>query len=79
MFFSFFSPLGKKRSKFGSFLDKNSITQQEIAKESHVSKSTISRLCESGDNKPNMRNGGKIIKTLRKNGFNVDFEDFWDL
>ena len=41
--------LGKKRSRFGKYLDQHSITQQEMAKESGVSKSTISRLCDPGE------------------------------
>lgn len=71
--------LGKKRSLFGRFLDKNSIVQQEIADESGVSKSTISRLCQPEENEPTLHVAKKIIKTLRGNGYNVDYEDFWDM
>jgi DNA-binding XRE family transcriptional regulator len=71
--------LGKKRSKFGRFLDKNSILQEEIAKESGVNRNTISRLTKSDDNRPSMKNGSKIIKTLRKEGYSADFDDFWGL
>ena len=39
--------LGKKRSKFGKFLDKNDITQKDVVKKSSVSRGTISRLCQT--------------------------------
>ncbi|OIJ09428.1 transcriptional regulator [Anaerobacillus arseniciselenatis] len=68
--------LGKKRSKFGKFLDKNSITQIEIAKESGVNRNTISRLAKSEEYSCSMKNWKKIIKTLRKAGYDVDYEDF---
>lgn len=70
--------LGKKRSKFGKFLDRNSITQIEIAKESGVNRNTISRLASSDEHLCSMKNARKIVKTLRKAGFEVDYEDFWE-
>lgn len=71
--------LGKPRSKFGKFLDRNSITQEEFAKESGVNKNTISRIAKSTDNRPSMKNASKIVRTLKKNGYNVDYDDFWDM
>ncbi|KMJ56443.1 DNA-binding protein [Bacillus sp. LL01] len=71
--------LGKQRSRFGKFLDKNRIMQEEVAKESGVNRNTISRLTKSDDNRPSMKNGSKIIKTLRKEGYNVDYDDFWEV
>ncbi|MEH7157492.1 helix-turn-helix transcriptional regulator [Neobacillus drentensis] len=79
MFSLFGFGLGKKRSKFGRFLDKNSITQQEIANESGVSKSTISRLCQPEEFEPTMSSAKKIIKALRDFGFSVDYDDFWSM
>ncbi|MBU8908250.1 helix-turn-helix domain-containing protein [Desertibacillus haloalkaliphilus] len=70
--------LGKPRSKFGKFLDKHSISQVEMAKESGVNKNTLSRIAKSNENRPSMKNGSKIIKALKKNGYDVDFDDFWD-
>lgn len=76
--FSFFG-LGKSRSKFGRFLDKHSISQQEIADESGVSKSTISRLCQPEEFEPTMSNAKKIIKALKNFGYPVDYDDFWSM
>ncbi|QOY37709.1 helix-turn-helix domain-containing protein [Anaerobacillus isosaccharinicus] len=71
--------LGKKRSKFGKFLDKHSITQIEIAEESGVNRNSISRLAKSDEHYPSMKSAKKIIKTLQKEGFDVDYKDFWDM
>ncbi|MYL53321.1 helix-turn-helix domain-containing protein [Pontibacillus yanchengensis] len=69
--------LGKKRSRFGKFLDKYGITQEELSKVSKVNRNTISRIASSNDNEPSFKNAKKIIKALNKEGYNVDYEDFW--
>ncbi|RDU34706.1 transcriptional regulator [Neobacillus piezotolerans] len=68
--------LGKKRSKFGRFLDSNGIIQEELSKASGVNRNTISRAAkDTGD--PSVKNAAKIIRALKKAGYNVDYEDFW--
>lgn len=71
--------LGKRRSKFGRFLDKHDLTQQDVVKKSGVSRGTISRLCQTeNEDGPTMKNAQKVIKALRElTGKNVDFDDFW--
>lgn len=71
--------LGKKRSRFGSFIDKNSISQQVLAEKSGVSNSTISRLCHPAEYEPSMKNAVRIIKALREAGYSVDYGDFWNI
>lgn len=73
--------LGKRRSKFGRFLDKNELTQQEVVNQSGVSRGTISRLCQADKvDGPTMKNASKIIKALRElTGKNVDYDDFWTM
>ncbi|WLR54821.1 helix-turn-helix transcriptional regulator [Mesobacillus subterraneus] len=71
--------LGKKRSKFGKYLDKHSITQKEVAKESGVSKSTISRLCDPDESEPTLGVAKKIVKALKRYDGHVDYKDFWDM
>jgi putative transcriptional regulator len=72
--------LGKHRSKFGRFLDKNNLSQQDVVKKSGVSRGTISRLCQGDEFKPNMRSASKIIKSLRDlTKKNVDYDDFWSM
>lgn len=72
--------LGKKRSKFGQFLDKNKIEQDDLVKASKVSKSTISRLCQPFDFQPQGRTWAKIKKALKdKFKKEVDYDDFWPM
>jgi putative transcriptional regulator len=71
--------LGKKRSRFGKYLDSHSITQQEIANESGVSKSTISRLCNPLEEEPTIGVAKRIIKALKKHDPQIDYKDFWDM
>lgn len=73
------SNLGKNRSKFGSYLDRKGIAQEELAKKSSVSNSTISRLCQPYDFQPNMKTWAKIKKALQSFGQNVDYDDFWSM
>lgn len=71
--------LGKRRSKFGRFLDRNGITQQEICEASGVNRNSVSRVAQSDDNQPSMKNAAKIVKALKKAGYEVRYEDFWDM
>lgn len=72
--------LGKGRSKLAKFLDKNDITQQDLSKESGVSKSTISRVCQADNFAPTMKNAQRIVRALRKlSGRDVDYDDFWSM
>jgi putative transcriptional regulator len=73
--------LGKKRSKFGEFLDKNNLSQQDVVNKSGVSRGTISRLCKpQNSDGPTMRNAQKVIKALRDlTGKNVNHDDFWSM
>lgn len=73
--------LGKRRSKFGKFLDKNELTQQEVVEKSGVSRGTISRLCQvEHEDGPTMKNARKVIKALRDlTGKDIDYDDFWSM
>lgn len=73
--------LGKRRSRFGKFLDKNGISQQEVANKSGVSRGTISRMCQpEHEEGPTMKNARKIIKALKDlTGKDVDYDDFWSM
>ncbi|MDQ0201764.1 helix-turn-helix transcriptional regulator [Neobacillus ginsengisoli] len=73
--------LGKRhRSKLAKFLEENEINQQDLANESGVSKSTVSRICQGDEFAPNMRNATKIINALRKlTQKNINHDDFWSM
>lgn len=74
--FSFFG-IGKARSTFGKWLDDNGISQQEVTDWSGVSKSTISNLSKGDAFTPSLKSATKIIRALRKQGYDVDIQDFW--
>jgi putative transcriptional regulator len=72
--------LGKRRSKFGKFLDRNGITQQEVVEKSGVSRGTISRVCQDDLNVPKLNNAKRIVKAIKElTGKNVDYDDFWNM
>lgn len=69
--------LGKKRTKFGRYLDKNGIAQVDLEKTSKLSTGTISKLCNSQKYKPKFSTITQIIKGLQKLGKKIDEKDFW--
>ncbi|MEB4895224.1 transcriptional regulator [Bacillus thuringiensis] len=69
--------LGKKRTKFGRFLDRNGIAQIELERTSKLSTGTISKLCNDKRYKPKFSTITQIIKGLKKLGKHVDENDFW--
>ncbi|WP_052363465.1 helix-turn-helix transcriptional regulator [Geomicrobium sp. JCM 19037] len=69
--------LGKERSKFGRYLDAQSITQSKLAVAAGVPSSTISRLAQSDRHEPSYSVGRRLILTLRAEGYAVGDDDFW--
>ena len=63
--------LGKKRSRFGKWLDKQDITQGELAKKAKVGDMTISRLCNDDSYSPKYSTIIKIKNALNKLGKDV--------
>lgn len=58
--------LGKKRTKFGRWLDREGITQYEIEKKAGLSRATISKLCNDDSYTPKFETVTKIRRALRK-------------
>jgi transcriptional regulator with XRE-family HTH domain len=73
--FSFFG-LGKSRTKFGRWLDKEDISQIEIEELSGLSRRTISRLCNDLEYRPKFETVLKIKKALSKLNHNVPDDYF---
>lgn len=70
---------GKKRSKLGSWIDKQRITQEELTEASKVSRNTISKACSDPDYTPTGSTMKKILKALRDFDPNISSNDFWDM
>ena len=68
--------LGKKRSKFGRWLDRKGITQLEIEKLSGLSRGTVSRICNDKDYMPKHETIGRIKKALATLGESVPDDYF---
>lgn len=71
--------LGKTRSKFGKWLDKRGIKQNEIVENSEVGRSTVSNMCSDPNHKPRYETWVKVEKALKALGYNVKRNDFWDM
>jgi transcriptional regulator with XRE-family HTH domain len=69
--------LGKKRTRFGSFLDKNGIEQQEIEKKSKINKNTLSKMCNDEDYIPRKSTAKRTLNALKNIGYEQDEDDFW--
>lgn len=73
--FSFFG-LGKSRTKFGRWLDREGITQIEIERRSKLGRATISRLCNDEDYRPKFETVQKVRKALSQLGKDVPDDYF---
>lgn len=69
--------LGKPRTKFGKWLDKNGILQNDVAKASKVGRTTISNMCSDKSYAPKYSTFEKVRRGLKKMGYDVEYEDFW--
>jgi DNA-binding XRE family transcriptional regulator len=69
--------LGKPRSKFGKWVDENGIVQTEIAKQSGLSNTTISKMCNDENYVPKWETWIKVQKVLKSWGHNVERKDFF--
>lgn len=68
--------VGKKRSKFGEYLDKNGITQSELLKYCKVNKDTITKVCR--ENEVSNVTKRKLLEGLNKlTRENKKVSDFW--
>lgn len=76
--FSFFG-LGKPRSKFGKWVDRNGIVQNDIAKESGLSHTTISKMCNNKEYVPKWDTWVKVQRVLKSWGYDVDRDDFFNV
>ncbi|MGM7682672.1 transcriptional regulator [Cytobacillus sp. Hm23] len=71
--------LGKKRTKFGKWIDKRKIKQIDIEKNARLGRATISNMCNNPDYVPRISTWVKIERALKKMGFNVRRDDFFDV
>lgn len=71
--------LGKPRSKFGKWVDRKAITQNDLAKKARIGRTTISNMCSDKSYKPKFSTFEKVRRALNKMGHDVDYDDFWSM
>ncbi|CAM3641946.1 helix-turn-helix domain-containing protein [Mesobacillus zeae] len=71
--------LGKPRSEFGRWLDRNGITQAEVARRAKVSAMTLTRLCGEKGYTPKIATWVRIERALKAMGYDVDANKFFDM
>jgi hypothetical protein len=71
--------LGKKRSKFGRWLDSKGIKQEEIRKRTKLGNGTITSLCNDDDYSPKISTWVKVQRALKSMGYEVDRDKFFDI
>lgn len=70
--------LGKKRSKFGRFIDSNGVSQEDVRKASGLNKETLSRICSDDDVKTRGITRKALVDAVRKlTKKDVKERDFW--
>ncbi|KFZ32170.1 XRE family transcriptional regulator [Anoxybacillus flavithermus] len=68
--------LGKPRSKFGRWVDKVGLTQEEIARKANVGRTTVSNMCKDPNYRPRISTWVKVEKALKALGHQVKRDDF---
>ncbi len=71
--------LGKKRSKFGKWIDKRGISQQWVSAKSGVNRNTVGKIASDPDYVPTGTTIKKILTAVRAIDKNVRAEDFWSM
>ncbi|AYA77323.1 transcriptional regulator [Bacillus sp. Y1] len=71
--------LGKKRSKFGKFIDKEGISQTELRKKTKLGHGTVTSLCNDKDYVPKISTWVKVQRALKSMGYDVDRKDYFDM
>ena len=70
--------LGKKRSNFGRWVDKQKdLYELELERASNISRGTISKLCSDPNYRPKISTVIKINQGLQKLDKNMDLNDFF--
>lgn len=70
--------IGKPRTKFGKWIDRSGITQEQVREWCGVTKNMMTLLCSDLDYDPSEKSRVKIIGGLRKRGYDVSMSDFWE-
>lgn len=68
-----------KRSKFGRWLDREGITQQEFCDQSKISRATLSVICNRKDYSPSPKILKKLMDQVKKIDRSKEPDDFFTM
>jgi transcriptional regulator with XRE-family HTH domain len=71
--------LGKKRTKFGRWLDREGLTQLEIEKRAQLGRATISKLCNDKNYRPKLSTVAKVKKAIQQLGRSLPPDDHFGM
>jgi len=72
-----FFGLGKKRTKFGKWIDDEGIKQIEVEQASGLGRATVSNMCNDKQYAPKYSTFEKVRRGLDELGYDVEYDDFW--
>lgn len=70
---------GKKRSKFGKWLDRQRMTQEELREAAKIGRNTASRVCSDPEYTPSASTIKKLMKVVRRVDPSAKVDDFFDM
>ena len=71
--------LGKSRSKFGEWIDRNGIKQEDIRKITKLGNGTLTSMCNDEEYVPRISTWVKVQRALKSMGYEVDRDRFFDI
>jgi hypothetical protein len=71
--------LGKRRSKFGKWIDAKGISQEDIRRQTKLGNGTLTSLCNDKDYVPRISTWVKVQRALKSMGYDVDRDKFFDV
>lgn len=71
--------LGKPRTKYKKWLDKEGLSQDEVHRYGKISPNTVTKLCRDQNYIPPQKVMEKALKFVRKFDPNAKMSDFWDM
>jgi hypothetical protein len=71
--------LGKRRSKFGKWIDSKGISQEDIRRQTKLGNGTLTSLCNDSEYVPRISTWVKVQRALKSMGYEVDRDKFFDV
>jgi|GEM_PF-6537392 len=72
--------LGKERSRYGEFLDKHGVRQEEIVSIGNLNRETVTKACRESDPKFREITKDALVEAANKRtGKRMEKNDFWPM